>query len=59
MEIVDQTKFAIGIGAALIGLAILFFSRGSRGFERRRQTGALFLIAAAVFVARGLGLIDF
>ena len=58
MEIVDQTKFAIGIVFALAGPAMLFLARGSRGFNQRKQAGVLFLVAAAVFVALGLGLID-
>jgi drug/metabolite transporter (DMT)-like permease len=58
MTIVDTTKFAIGILFALIGAAVLFASRGTRGFNQRRQAGILFLIAAVVFVAVGAGLID-
>ena len=58
MEIVDQTKFVIGLVFALAGVAMLVLARGSRGFNQRKQAGALFLVAAAVFVAVGLGLID-
>ena len=58
MEIVDTTKFAIGIAFAVIGLAVLVLSRGSRGFDQRRQAGALLLVGAAVFAGVGLGLID-
>jgi hypothetical protein len=43
---------------AIAGAATLVFARGSRGFNQRRQAGVLFLIAAAVFVAVGLGLIE-
>ena len=59
MEIVDQTRFAIGIVFALAGLVMLFLARGSRGLSRLRQAGLLCRAGAAVFVARGLGLIDF
>ena len=55
MHIVDQTKFAIGILFAVFGIGILVSARGSRGFGRRRQAGALLLIAAIVFLAIGLG----
>jgi hypothetical protein len=58
MTIVDTTKFVIGILFALMGLAVLFASRGSRGFNQRRQAGALFLVGAMVFVCVGLGVID-
>ena len=58
MEIVDATKFAIGIAFAVIGAAILVLSRGSRGFDQRRQAGALLLVGAVVFVLVGLGVLD-
>ena len=58
MEIVDTTKFAIGIAFALVGAAVLVLSRGSRGFDQRRQAGALLLVGAVVFIGVGLGLID-
>ena len=58
MEIVDQTKFVIGIVFALAGVAMLIYTRRSRGFNQRKQAGILFIIAAIVFVAVGLGLID-
>ena len=59
MTIVDTTKFVIGIDFAVLGLAWLVTARGTRGFGQRRQAGAMFLFGAAVFVAVGLGLIDF
>ena len=58
MEIVDPTKFAIAILFAVVGAAILWLSRGSRGFTQRKQAGALFLVGAIVFLAVGLGLVD-
>jgi hypothetical protein len=59
MEIVDTTKFAIGIVFALVGAAVLVLSRGTPGFSQRKQAGALMLVGAVVFVTVGLGLIDF
>lgn len=59
MTVVDTTKFVIGIVFALIAVAILVQSRGSRGFNQRRQAGALFLVAAVVFLALGLGQLHF
>jgi drug/metabolite transporter (DMT)-like permease len=58
MEIVDTVKFAIGIVFALAGIGLLVVSRGTRGFNQRKQAGALLLVGAAVFVAIGLGLLD-
>ena len=58
MEIVDQTKLLIGLVFALAGVAMLVLARGSRGFNQRKQAGALFLVAASVFVAVGLGWLD-
>jgi drug/metabolite transporter (DMT)-like permease len=55
MHIVDQTKFLIGVLFAVIGLGILVSSRRTRGFGQRKQAGLLLLIAAAVFIAIGLG----
>jgi drug/metabolite transporter (DMT)-like permease len=58
MTIVDNTKFIIGIVFAVIGVAVLVSSRGTRGFGQRKQAGVLFLIGALVFVAVGVGLLD-
>jgi drug/metabolite transporter (DMT)-like permease len=55
MHIVDQTKLLIGVLFAVIGLGILVSSRRSRGFNQRKQAGVLLLVAAAVFLAIGLG----
>jgi predicted permease len=58
MHIVNETKFIIGILFAVIGLGLLISARRSRGFNQRKQAGVLFLIAAIVFVAIGLGQLD-
>ena len=58
MEIVEPVRFVIGLVFGVVGAAVLVLARGSRGFNQRRQAGAMFLVAAAVFVAVGLGLID-
>jgi drug/metabolite transporter (DMT)-like permease len=58
MNIVDATKFWIGIALAVIGVAVLLSSRRTRGFGQRKQAGALMLIAAVVFVVIGLGKLD-
>jgi drug/metabolite transporter (DMT)-like permease len=55
MHIVEQTKFLIGVVFAVIGIGILISSRRQRGFGQRKQAGVLLLIAAAVFLAIGLG----
>jgi drug/metabolite transporter (DMT)-like permease len=58
MTIVDNTKFLIGVAFALAGVAVLVQSRNSRGFNQKRQAGAMLLIAAGLFVGIGLGLVD-
>jgi len=58
MTIVDTTKFAIGCALFVVGVAILLRARGSRGFDQKKQAGALMLVGAAIFVAIGLGYLD-
>lgn len=58
MEIVDRTKLIIGVLFALVGVALLFIQRGSRGFNQQRQAGALLLVGAVVFCTIGLGYLD-
>lgn len=58
MHVADQTKLILGIVFALIGIGVLVSARGSRGFGQRKQAGVLLLVAAIVFAAIGLGLID-
>ena len=55
MDIVDTTKFVIGIVLAIVGIVVLIQSRGTRGFGQRKQAGVLLIVVAAVFVALGLG----
>jgi len=55
MHIVDQTKFLIGVLFAVIGLGVLLSTRRTRGFGQRKQAGVLLLVAAALFLAIGLG----
>jgi hypothetical protein len=59
MHIVSMTKFVIGLVFLAIALAVLPRAFKERGIGKMRQLAALCLIAAAVFVARGLGLVDF
>ncbi len=58
MDIVDTTKFAIGIAFALAGVAVLVQSRRARGFNQRKQAGVMMLLAAGLFVGIGLGLVN-
>ena len=58
MTVVDSTKLAIGILFGIVGAGVLIFSRGTRGFNQRKQAGALLLVGAAVFIAVGLGYLD-
>jgi hypothetical protein len=59
MQIVDTTKFVIGIVFFLIGAGVLVYTRGERGFGQTRQAGVMFLLASAAFVAIGLGKLSF
>ncbi|MEA3029218.1 MAG: hypothetical protein QOG13_543 [Sphingomonadales bacterium] len=58
MTIVDNTKFWIGVALAVVGVLVLIASRRNRGFDQRKQAGAMMLVAAIVFVAIGLGKLD-
>ena len=58
MEIVDTTKFAIGVLFALGGVVVLVQSRRSRGFGQKKQAGVMMLLAAGLFVGIGLGLVN-
>ncbi|MEA3044377.1 MAG: hypothetical protein QOJ53_1420 [Sphingomonadales bacterium] len=58
MTIVDNTKFWIGVALAVVGVLVLIVSRRNRGFDQRKQAGAMMLVAAIVFVAIGLGKLD-
>ena len=55
MHIVSMTKFVIGIVFLLVALAMLPRALRERGFGKYRQLVALALVAAALFVATGLG----
>jgi hypothetical protein len=59
MHIVSMAKFGIGIVFLAAALVMLPWVIREKGFGRMRQLAALSLVAAAVFVARGLGLVDF
>ena len=59
MHIVNMAKFVIGLVFLAIALAMLPGAFRERGFGKFRQLAALCLIAAVIFAARGLGLVDF
>ena len=59
MHIVSMAKFVIGLVFLVLALAFVPLAIRERGFGKFRQLATLTLVAAAVFVARGLGLIDF
>jgi hypothetical protein len=54
-----MTKFVIGLVFLAVTLAVSPLALRERGFGKFRQLGALCLIGAAIFAARGLGLVDF
>lgn len=59
MHIVSMAKFIIGLVFLAVALAVAPRALKERGLGKYRQLGALSLIAAAIFVARGLGLVNF
>ena len=59
MHIVSMTKLVVGIVFLLFAIGFVLPALRERGFGKYRQLATLSLIAAAVFVARGLGLIEF
>jgi hypothetical protein len=59
MHIVSTAKFVIGLVFLVLALAFAVPALRERGFGKFRQLATLCLIAAIVFVARGLGLIAF
>jgi hypothetical protein len=59
MQIVSMTKFVIGLVFLAMALGMLPLAIRERGFRKFRQLAALCLAAAAIFVARGLGLVHF
>ncbi len=58
MQIVDTTKFVIGLVFLAVAAGLLVRSRGQKGFGQTRQAAALSLLAAGIFLAIGLGLLD-
>jgi hypothetical protein len=59
MHIVSMAKFAIGLVFIVIALVFVPRALRERGFGKFRQLIALCVIAAIIFAARGLGLVDF
>jgi hypothetical protein len=58
MQIVSMTRFVIGIIFLILAAALLVRARGQRGFSPPRQAAALSLVAAGIFLAVGLGLVN-
>jgi hypothetical protein len=54
-----MVKFVVGLVFLAIAFAFVPGALRERGFGKFRQLATLCLIAAGIFVARGLGLIDF
>ena len=58
MQIVNTTRFVIGMVFLLIAIGLFFRTRGERGFGQQRQAALLSLVAAGIFTAIGLGYLD-
>jgi hypothetical protein len=59
MHIVSMTRFIIGIVFLVIAIGLAPRALRERRFGKYRQLATLSLIGAAIFFARGLGLVDF
>ena len=59
MQIVSMTRFVVGLVFLILAAALFVRARGQRGFSQHRQAAALSLIAAGLFLAVGLGWLDF
>jgi hypothetical protein len=57
MEIVEPVRFFAGLALLLVGVALLWQARGTRGFNQKKQAGVMALGAAAILGGLGLGLI--
>lgn len=59
MHIVSMAKFVIGLVFLAIALGVSPLALKERGFGKMRQLVALTVVASGIFIARGLGLVDF
>ena len=59
MHIVSTAKFVIGLVFLAIALGFLPLALKERGFGKFRQLATLAVIAAVIFLGRGLGLVEF
>ena len=57
MTVADPLRFAIGILFVLLGIGMYVVSRGTKGFNQRRQAGALAVAGGGFFLATRLGLV--
>lgn len=58
MTVADPLRLAIGIVFVLLGIVMFVVSRGTKGFNQRRQAGALAIAGGAFFLVTGLGLVS-
>ena len=58
MTVADPLRLAIGALFVLLGIGMLVVSRGTKGFNQRRQAGTLALLGGCFFLATGLGLVE-
>ena len=58
MQIVNMTRFVIGIVFLVVAFALFFRTRGEKGFGQMRQAAALSLVGAGIFTAVGLGYLE-
>ena len=55
MQIVNMTKFGIGVAFVLLAVGLFVWTRRERGFGQLRQAALLSLVAAIIFGGMGFG----
>ena len=58
MNVADPLKLGIGLLLLLVAAVLFWYSRGSRGFNQKKQAAALAFAGGAFLIAVGLGLIQ-
>ncbi|HYD14565.1 MAG TPA: hypothetical protein VEC11_17090 [Allosphingosinicella sp.] len=58
MQIVNATRFVIGMVFLVVAVGLFLSTRGERGFGQLRQAAVMCLLAAGIFTAIGLGWLD-
>ena len=55
MQIVNMSRFVLGVAFVLLAIGLFVWTRRERGFGANRQAALLCLVAATIFGAMGFG----